>query len=243
MIVLHTITHRWYAFAFVIAFFWAATAERNWRSALRFIAIASGISLAAEYLSTHTGFPYGRYDYIATTHGSELYVSNIPLFVPISFGTVVWAGRALANRVNVSPGILILGGALFATAIDLVIDPMTLRGGSWFLGWLYSYRAGGPWFDVPLSNYAGWILVSALILSVDALFEARAVKRVDARRGPMLAYGMCGFFIVVALATAHWAIAGASIGVTAVLFVITTARLTRSARPEPIRSGDPQALP
>jgi len=29
MIVLHTITHRWYAFAFVIAFFWAATAERN----------------------------------------------------------------------------------------------------------------------------------------------------------------------------------------------------------------------
>jgi putative membrane protein len=243
MIILHTIAHRWYAFAFVIAFFFAATAERSWRSALRFIVVASGISLAAEYLSTNTGFPYGRYDYIATTHGSELYVSNIPLFVPISFGTVVWAGRALANRVNISPGILILGGALFAAAIDLVIDPMTLRGGSWFLGRLYSYRAAGQWFGVPMSNYAGWILVSALILLVDALLEARAEKHVDTLRGPMLAYGMCGFFIVIALVTTNWSITGASIGVTAVLIVIVTARLARDARSEEIRSGDPQALP
>ena len=53
-----------------------------------------GISLAAEYLSTHTGFPYGRYDYIATTHGYELYISNVPLFVPVSFGTV---GRRLPS--------------------------------------------------------------------------------------------------------------------------------------------------
>jgi len=243
MIVLHTITHRWYAFAFVIAFFWAATAERDWRSALRFIAVASGISLAAEYLSTHTGFPYGRYDYIATTRGYELYVSNVPLFVPISFGTVVWAGRALANRVNVSPGVLIIGGALFAAAIDLVIDPMTLRGGSWFLGWLYSYRAAGPWFNVPLSNYAGWIFVSALILMVDVLFEARAQKKVDSRRGPMLAYGMCGFFIVIALATSHWAIAGSSVGVTLVLFGVSTARAVRGPGVERIRIGDPRALP
>ena len=57
----------------------------------------------------------------------------MPLFVPLSFGTVVWAGRALVNRANISPGVLILGGALFAAAIDLVIDPMTLRGGTWFL--------------------------------------------------------------------------------------------------------------
>jgi putative membrane protein len=243
MIVLHTITHRWYAFAFVIAFFWAAAAERDWRSALRFIAVASGISLAAEYLSTHTGFPYGRYDYIATTHGYELYVSNVPLFVPISFGTVVWAGRALANRVNVSPGVLVLGGALFAAAIDLVIDPMTLRGGSWFLGWLYSYRATGQWFDVPLSNYVGWIFVSALILMVDVLFKARAQRKVDSRRGPMLAYGMCGFFIVIALVTSHWAIAGASVGVTLVLFGVATAQAARGPGVERIRTGDPQALP
>ena len=241
MIVLHTLTHRWYAFAFVIAFFWAATAERSWRGALRFILVASGISLAAEYLSTHTGFPYGRYDYIASTHGYELYVSNVPLFVPLSFGTVVWAGRALVNRANISPGVLILGGALFAAAIDLVIDPMTLRGGTWFLGWLYAYRAPGQWFDVPLTNYAGWIFVGALILTVDALFEARAQKQVDAARGPMLAYGTCGFFIVVALATRHWAIAGASAGVTIVMVSIARARLARAPAVGTVSSAGPQA--
>lgn len=241
MIVLHTLTHRWYAFAFVIAFFWAGTAERSWRGALRFILVASGISLAAEYLSTHTGFPYGRYDYIATTRGYELYVSNVPLFVPLSFGTVVWAGRALMNRMNVRPATLVIGGAVFAAAIDLVIDPMTLRGGTWFLGSLYAYRARGPWFDVPLSNYAGWILVGALILTIDALFETRVTKQVDEARGPMLAYGMCGFFIVIALATSHWAIAGASAGVTIVMMSIARARLGRAPSVEPLSPAVPPA--
>jgi uncharacterized membrane protein len=140
MIFFETIGHRWYAFAFIVAFFWAASAERDWKRALRFILVASGISLTAEYLSTHTGFPYGRYEYIAQTRGSEIYISNIPLFVPISFGTVVWAGRALANRIGISSGILIVWGAILAAAIDLIIDPMTLRGESWFLGSVYRYH-------------------------------------------------------------------------------------------------------
>jgi uncharacterized membrane protein len=241
MIVLHTITHRWWALIFIPAFFWVATAERSWQRALRFLAVASSISLAAEYLSTHTGFPYGRYDYIANTHGSELYISNIPIFVPLTFGTVIWAGRALINKASVRPGTLIVGGALFAAAIDLVIDPMTLRGGTWFLGWLYNYRSSGPWFNVPWSNYAGWILVGALILAVDALFEAKAPKKVDAIRGPMLAYGTCGFFIVIALATSHWAIAGASAGVTIVIMSLARARLGGAAAPEPVSSAAPPA--
>ena len=240
MIVLHTISHRWWALIFIPVFFWVATAERSWRSAFRFLLVASGISLAAEYLSTHTGFPYGRYDYIANTHGSELYISNVPLFVPLTFGTVIWAGRALINKANVRPATLIVGGAVFAAAIDLVIDPMTLRGGTWFLGWLYSYRSSGPWFNVPWSNYAGWILVGALILLVDEVFEANAAKKVDAVRGPMLAYGMCGFFIVIALATSHWAIAGASAGVTIVMMSIARARLGARAA-EPVSPSAPPA--
>lgn len=241
MIVLHTITHRWWALIFIPVFFWVATAERSWRSALRFLLVASGISLAAEYLSTHTGFPYGRYDYIANTRGSELYISNIPLFVPLTFGTVIWAGRALINKANVRPATLIIGGALFAAAIDLVIDPMTLRGGTWFFGRVYTYRSSGPWFNVPWSNYPGWILVGALILLVDELFQASASKKVDAARGPMLAYGMCAFFIVIALATSHWAIAGASVGVTIVMMSIARARLARAPIAEPVSPSVPPA--
>jgi len=241
MIVLHTIQHRWWALIFIPAFFWVATAERSWQRALRFLAVASGVSLSFEYLSTHIGFPYGRYDYIANTHGTEIYISNVPLFVPLTFGVVVWAGRALANRKNVSPAMLILGGALFATAIDLVIDPMTLRGDSWFMGSLYSYRSSGPWFNVPWSNYGGWILASAVILTVDWLLETHAAKHVDTVRGPALAYGTCGFFIVLALATRHWMIALASVGVTVLLISIVTARLSSAVRVEEATASGPPA--
>ena len=241
MIVLHTITHRWWALIFIPAFFWVSAAERTWWRALRFLAVASGISLAAEYLSTHTGFPYGRYDYIANTHGSELYISNVPLFVPLTFGTVIWAGRALMNKTNVRPSALIAGGALFAAALDLVIDPMTLRGGTWFMGPMYSYRSSGPWFNVPLSNYAGWIFVGALILTIDVLFEAKKEKKVDAVRGPLLAYGMCGFFIVIALATSHWAIAGASAGVTIVIMSVARARLSAAPTANRVSRAAPPA--
>lgn len=241
MIVLHTLTHRWWALIFLPVFFWAAMAERSWRRALRFLLVASGISLTAEYMSTHTNFPYGRYDYIAMTHGKELYISNVPLFVPLTFGIVIWAGRALANRVNVHPARLIIGGAVFAAAIDLVMDPMTLRGGTWFMGWMYSYRSSGPWFNVPWSNYAGWILVGALILSVDYLLEARSPRNVVPERGRLLAYGICGFFIVLALATRHWAIAAASAGVTIVMMSLARARLGREPAPEPVRPAVPPA--
>ena len=239
MIVLHTITHRWWALIFIPVFFWAATAERTWVRALRFFAIATGVSLGAEYLSTHTGFPYGHYDYIARTRGYELYISNVPVFVPLTFGVVVWAGRALANRIGAARASLIVGGALLATAMDLVIDPMTLRGGSWFMGSLYAYRSSGPWFNVPWSNYAGWILVSAVILSIDTVLERRETISVDAVRGPLLAYGTCAFFIVLALATSHWTIAGASVGVTVVL--VSVARVARAPVVKPLSPAGPPA--
>jgi len=223
MIVLHTLADRWWALIFIPVFFWAATAERTWTRALRFLAIASGISLTAEYLSTHTGFPYGRYDYIAQTHGRELYISNVPIFVPLTFGIVVWVGRALINRASISPGRLIVGGAVVAAAIDLILDPMTLRGETWFLGPLYRYHSSGPWFSVPWSNYAGWVFVGAVILLIDEMFEAGSTRTIDNVRGPGLAFGMCVFFLLIAAATSRWAIFGASVGVSLALGVIRLA--------------------
>jgi hypothetical protein len=41
---------------------------------------------------------------------------------------------------------------------------------------------------------------------------------------------MCAFFIVIALATSHWAIAGASIALTAVLAVVRLASGARAMR-------------
>jgi len=51
-----------------------------------------------------------------------------------------------------------LSGALM-TCLDVVIDPLAVRGGRWFLGHLFTYPQGGIYFGVPLSNFAGWLLV------------------------------------------------------------------------------------
>src|SRR5687767_5127844 len=141
MIVLETLGMRWYAFGFVALFFWSALAERSLLKALRFLAIATFVSLIAELSSTRNGVPYGAYEYTGLTKGRELYIANVPLFVPVSFGVVVWAGRALAiaGFKARTRGLQMLIGALCATTIDLVMDPMTLRGSSWFLGNLYGF--------------------------------------------------------------------------------------------------------
>lgn len=230
MILLETIARRWWALAFISAFLWAAREERSPKEVLRFIAIAFGVSFFAEWSSTHSVFPYGRYAYTGETRGDETFLSNVPLFVPLTFGIVVWAGRSLATRGR-GWWRFVLTGALAAAIIDLVIDPMTLRGSSWFLGDLYRYDARGGWFDVPWSNTGGWILVSAAIIALDSAFDrgtARAPwaewSRDRPRRGRALAFGICLFFVVLALATRHYSIAGAAAAVSAALFAIARDR-------------------
>lgn len=219
MIVLETLGVRWYAFGFIVLFFWSAIAERPLTKALRFLGIATVVSLLAELSSTRNGIPYGSYSYTAPTRGEELYIANIPLFVPVSFGVVVWAGRALAiaGLKARTRGLQMLLGALCATTIDLVIDPMTLRGPTWFLGDLYAYASDGPWFGVPLSNFAGWFVVSAVIIGLDNIFDRDVEQVVHPLRGPTVAAFICLFFVVIALLTAHFAIAAAGALVTAVL--------------------------
>ncbi|HEX9712138.1 MAG TPA: carotenoid biosynthesis protein [Actinomycetota bacterium] len=222
MIALETLVRRWFAFGFVAVLLWAAWPEGGPKRALRFLAIAALISFAAEYASTHTGFPYGRYTYIAGTHGDELYLSNVPLFVPLSFGVVVWAGRALAlgtRAARTTIGLAALG-ALLATMIDLVIDPMTLRGETWFLGELYRFDHAGIWFDVPWSNFGGWLLASFAIIAIDDALGRPPVTREAFVRGRALALGMCVFFVALALVTAHLAIAIGGATVTVLLAAI-----------------------
>jgi uncharacterized membrane protein len=222
MIVLETLVRRWYAFAFVGLFFWSAVPEVGLRRALRFFGIAAVLQLAAELTSTRWGVPYGSYSYSGVTRSHEISISNVPLFVPLSFCTVVWAGRSLAAmwRPARTAWSLVLPGAVGAALLDLIIDPMTLRGGDWFLGRLYSYDAAGGFFGVPWSNFGGWVLMSAMILLADAVLEPGYVPPPPGRRALALPAGIAGFFIVVALATGHWAIALTNVALTLALGVV-----------------------
>ena len=57
--------------------------------------------------------------------------------------------------------------------LDVVIDPLTALGDRWFLGRIYYYPHGGLYFGVPLSNFAGWILVAFCIIGIYQRLEKK----------------------------------------------------------------------
>ena len=193
---LNTIAFRPYVFIFLAAFLFAAVKTIGWRRTWRFWLISWGTAFACEYSSTRTGIPFGWYFYNGSTIGQELYISNVPFMDSISFSFLLYAAYCVAlclllpidgatpfitfrlNRlrldlpVRTSVPVLLLTACLFAF-IDMVIDPVALRGDRWFLGKIYFYPDPGVHFGVPFANYVGWAVVGVLSLALYFPLERR----------------------------------------------------------------------
>ncbi len=176
-----TVLLRPYVFLFLTLYLWAASAAIGRRRTVLFTGIAWAVAFAAEYSSTRNGIPFGFYSYIPATTGRELWISNVPFMDSISFTFLAYVSFALAQwlalptgagqrevvAVRRSRAVLWLGTFLFML-IDVVIDPLALRGDRWFLGKIYDYPAPGIYFGVPLTNFLGWGVVG---LAIIALFQ------------------------------------------------------------------------
>jgi putative membrane protein len=66
---------------------------------------------------------------------------------------------------------------MFFVFLDIVVDPVALRGSRWFLGQIFWYPEGGLYFGVPLSNFAGWAIVGAIIIILFQRIDAALVQR------------------------------------------------------------------
>ncbi|WP_420888100.1 carotenoid biosynthesis protein [Candidatus Nitronereus thalassa] len=139
-------------------------------------------AFVCEFLSTRIGFPFGDYFYTGSTVGEELYISNIPFMDSLSFTFLLYASYCLALwfilPIHYSPQSkgkhLLLRGmlswpvigltCLFFMFIDIVIDPVALQGGRWFLGQIYGYPDPGVYFGVPLANFIGWFIVGLIAM-------------------------------------------------------------------------------
>ena len=163
-----------YVFGFLALFVTAAISIWGWRRAAAFTVWAGGLALVAEWLSTRTGLPFGLYHYTGVTAGRELYISNVPFFDPLSFTFLAYASLGLARLLlgiaerplpaGVGPRLRLAGLAgLLMMWLDVVIDPLAVRGDRWFLGRIFYYPEPGRYFGVPLANFAGWVVVGAAI--------------------------------------------------------------------------------
>ena len=225
-LVLGTLILRPYVFAFVACFLVAGALDLGWRRTLVFAAWVWPLVWAAEFASTRVGVPFGFYHYTGATRGRELYVADAPLMDSLSFTFLAYASfclarGALGRRAGRWP--LALAGGFLMMLLDVVIDPIAVRGDQWFLGRIFYYVDGGVYFGVPLSNFVGWVLVGTAVIG-GYLALTRNGRGGRPEFGIALYYAVLAFNLVVTAWIREWVLLGLGLllhaATAAVLYVV-----------------------
>ncbi|MDO8546010.1 MAG: carotenoid biosynthesis protein [Nitrospirales bacterium] len=229
---------------YVFIFLAIALATSTWfmgkqRTAIFFL-LTWMTAFVCEFSSTRTGIPFGWYFYNGSTVGQELYISDVPFMDSLSFSFLLFTSYCLA-LVFLSPAqsrglamvmrtdralrtsFPVLGlTVMFFVLLDVVIDPVALRGDRWFLGKIYYYPDPGVHFGIPIANYVGWAVVGLVAFGLYQRLDRRLPDHGSnenvARRllfGCALYYGILGFN----LAVTFW-IGEPLIGVTGILMYL-----------------------
>jgi putative membrane protein len=150
------------------------------RAAVALVAVAGGGGLLAEVVGLHTGFPFGDYGYTDALGASVL---GVPVVVPLAWVMMAWpallVGRALAG--NGPRAALVAAWAL--AAWDVFLDPQMVDAGYWT--WSSPEPSLPGVAGVPLTNFAGWLLVSlAVQFALRALVPPAGDGPLALRAGP-----------------------------------------------------------
>jgi putative membrane protein len=112
----------------------------------------------------------------------EIWVLGVPFMDSLSYVFLAYASYSVA-LLTVSPLWLSKGtiylletrairnafftrvlGTIFFVYLDIIIDPVALKGDRWFLGQIYGYPEEGAYFGVPISNFIGWLIVGFVLI-------------------------------------------------------------------------------
>ena len=114
---------------------------------------------AIEAVGVHTGWPYGAFGY-----GIELgpMVAGVPVGLPLFFFPLVVNAYLLV--VLLAPRFgrwrRLAAALAVVVGVDLILDPGAVALGFWW------YVGGGPYYGVPVSNYAGWLLSGTVAVTL-----------------------------------------------------------------------------
>jgi putative membrane protein len=206
-LVIGTLALRPYVFAFLATFLVLGVRDLGWRRTLLFGGWVWPVAWLAEFSSTRTGVPFGLYTYTGYTRGRELYIADVPFMDALSFTFLAYAAFCLARVVVLrgsAPAVAVVG-AVFMMLLDVVIDPLAVRGDRWFLGQIFFYPEGGVYFGVPLSNFAGWVLVGLVGIGGYIYWTGdRSVSGGRPAGGIALYYAVLGFNLAVTAWIGEW---------------------------------------
>jgi putative membrane protein len=253
-LLLGTIVLRPYVFVFLAVYLTIAILNMGLVRSIVFTLLAYTIAFLSEYSSTRIGFPYGFYEYIETTKGQELWISNVPFMDSLSFSFLAYVAYTMAlflwcplkiNRWDIrlveSAGVkgslrVVFSGAIFFMLMDVIIDPIAFQGDRWFLGKIYTYKEQGEYFNIPLTNFFGWLLVGICILysftRLDGYLDKICPykeKKIPAQAllGPALYFGVLLFNLAVTFYIEEWALGACGSSLTLMLFWLLCQKIRR----------------
>jgi putative membrane protein len=208
------------------------------RGPLALLVGAAGLGLLVEAVGVRTGIPFGAYRYSGTLRPQLL---GVPAVVPLAWLMMTYPCVLLGRRLTPAAGQrwrrVVLGGWTLA-AWDLFLDPQMVAAGHWV------WRDPAPHLpgvaQVPLTNYAGWLVVSTMIVAItDRLLPEGPVRRAsDAVPGSLLAWTWLGSTLAnLAFFDRPWVAlyGGVAMGLTVGPYLWAAFRRPRvAARPSPV---------
>ena len=155
---LHTESRAWFLAAtpltLVISAGLLVWNQRDWNmAAVAAIVTCMVVGYAVEVVGVKTGLLFGDYTY-GPTLGFKLL--DVPLVIGLNWLLLTYATGTLWAGLRAHKLVQAAGAAATMTILDVLIEPVAMRLDFW--QW-----AGD---SVPLRNYAGWLVVSFLLLTL-----------------------------------------------------------------------------
>jgi uncharacterized membrane protein len=174
------------------------------------------------------------YHYVYENLQGELMLWGVPLWDSASYAFMAYAAYEYAAFFIGPIGRIGLIGAIFMVLLDVVADPLAVRGDRWFLGHIFYYPNGGLYFGVPLTNFAGWLLVALIIFWGFGHLEALLFKDPPPCRaqilGPLFYAGIVAFNLVMTFSIGEWTLGWVGLGLHLIpFFVLSSLRRRRTA--------------
>ncbi len=141
-----------------------ATSLAEARGRRGLIAGAGAMGFGAELLGVATGKPFGHYAY-SDKLGPR--VGGVPVLAAAAWAMMARPAWVVAGLVAKRRAARVLAAAGALTAWDVFLDPRMVREGYW------TWPGGGRYEDVPLSNFAGWLVTGAGVFAVWSVVEGR----------------------------------------------------------------------
>ena len=126
---------------------------------VQFASVALIATFVIEVLGVATSFPFGTYEYDAQRLG--LSVAGVPLLIPFAWFMMLYPSWLISRDLFKSKYLAIPTGALLMSTWDLYLDPQMVNEGYWV--WFID---GTATKIIPLTNFFGWFLSTAVIFAL-----------------------------------------------------------------------------